>query len=152
MRRCWLVVVCAIVLASHIAYAADAEFANLDVRVNGVRNNKGEVGVALFNSPLGYPIHIEHAYQNEWVPLHEGQQGVEVTFEGLPAGDYAVSVVHDENGTRQLERTGLGFPKEGVGFSNGQKVKLSATKFSKSKFVLAKGENKAIIIQLDYRE
>ena len=152
MRRVAILMGLALLVVSRVALADDADGATLDVRVEGIRSNKGEVGVALFHSPLGYPIHIEHAYQNEWAPLQDSPQAVAVTFEGLPAGDYAVSVVHDENGTRMLERSGLGFPKEGVGFSNDQKVKLSAPKFGKSKFPLAAGERKAIVIRLDYRE
>lgn len=50
-----------------------------------------------------------------------------------------------------MDRSTLGFPKEGVGFSNDQKVVLSAPKFHKAKFLLQEGENKEIIIQLDYR-
>ena len=140
-----------VVLCSQFAQAQEADFANLEVRVEGIRDHPGEVGVALFNSPKGYPVHIEHAYETEWVPLHEGQQTADVVFEGVPFGEYAVSVLHDENGNRKLERSTLGFPREGVGFSNDQKVVLSAPSFSKSKFPLSEAGNKRIVIKLDYR-
>ena len=100
----------------------------------------------------GYPTHLQHAYEAEWVELRKGQKAIEVEFEGIPFGEYAVSVFHDENGNRRLERSMLGFPEEGVGFSNDQKVKLSAPKFKKSKFKLSEGKNKKIVINLDYRE
>ena len=124
----------------------------LTVRVEGIAHRKGEVGVALFNNKLGYPVHIEHAYENEWVELKEGQENLEVVFDTIPPGEYAISVMHDENGNRMLERSTMGFPKEGVGFSNDQRVVLSAPKFAKAKFNLSEGEQKKILIKLEYRK
>lgn len=131
--------------------ASSADYARVEVRVEGIRNQQGLLGVALFSGVKGYPVHIEHAYEVEWIELKGKGSAVAAVFDGIPAGEYAVSVVHDENATKKLERTGFGFPKEGVGFSNGQKVKMSAPKFEKSKFSVANGEHKKMVIQLDYR-
>ena len=138
--------------ASGLAQAEDGDFANIKVRVEGIRDNKGEIGVALFNSPKGYPTHLEHAYEPKWLSLAEGPKAVDVVFEGIPFGDYAVSVLHDENGNRKLERSTLGFPEEGVGFSNDQKVKLSAPSFKASKFSISNSTDIQMVIKLDYRE
>lgn len=124
----------------------------LEVTVSGIQKPAGEVGVAVFSGPTGFPSHLEHSYEVEWTRLESGMSTVTATFESLPPGDYAVSVLHDENGNRQLERSGLGFPKEGVAFSNDQKVKLSAPKFKKCQFPLAAGEHKKIAVQLEYRD
>lgn len=133
--------------------AAEDVGATLSVRVEAVRSHKkGEVGIALFENKKGFPTHIEHSYEPAWIPVEGETAAVDHTFEGLPAGDYAVSVVHDENGNRKLERSTLGFPKEGVAFSNDQKVKLSAPDFEDCSFDLAEGENKKIVLRLDYRE
>ena len=88
----------------------------------------------------------------EWVPLKQGQNTVEVVFDTIPPGEYAVSVVHDTNGNRLVDRSRMGFPKEGVGFSNNQKVTLRAPRFDNAKMLLSAGENKKIVIQLDYRD
>ena len=141
----WLVV-------SGASLAQEVDYANLAVRVESIRNNTGEIGVALFRSPKGYPTHTEHAYEAQWIGVPEGTNVVEVVFEGVPFGDYAVSVLHDENGNRKLERSTLGFPKEGVGFSNDQTVKLSAPSFKASKLTLAKAGDIKIVIRLEYRE
>ena len=45
----------------------------------------------------------------------------------------------------------MGFPREGVAFSNGQKVTLRAPRFKKSKIKLAESETKRISIPMDYR-
>ena len=149
MRGAWLGFV--MIVVTGLAHAADPDFSTLTVRVEGIRNHPGEVGVALFQNPKGYPTHLEHAYQLEWVPLQTGQTTVEVVFEGVPFGEYAVSVLHDENGNRVLEQSTLGFPKEGVGFSNGQRVTFSAPKFSHAKFPLT-APQQHLVIPLEYRD
>ena len=124
----------------------------LEVRVEGIHNSQGMLGVAVFNQRTGYPVRLEHQYEGEWVQLKPGMEATDVTFDALPAGEYAISVVHDENSNGVMDKTTLGFPTEGVGFSNDCKVKLSAPKYDKCKFPLAKGERKKIVIQLDYRK
>lgn len=139
--------------SSSFAHAQEVDYAALEVRVEGIQHQKrGEVGVALFNSPKGYPAHTEHSYDAKWVPVQAGQQSVHVAFEGVPFGEYAVSVLHDENGNRKLERSPLGFPKEGVGFSNDQKVILSAPSFKASKLTLSEPDPRKLTITLDYRD
>lgn len=54
------------------------------------------------------------------------------------------------SGKRKLNRTAVGFPKEGVGFSNDQKVTIKAPGFKKSSFEFQLGEKKRIAIKLDY--
>jgi len=140
-----------ILIFPQAAQAEKIDYGNIEVRVEGIRNGIGEVGVALFSNPKGYPTHLEHAYETEWVKSKAGRETINVIFEGIPFGEYAVSVVHDESGNRKVDRSTLGFPKEGVGFSNKQRVKLSAPKFRKSKFPFSNGENEKLVIQLDYR-
>jgi len=135
-----------------VAQAQEVEIASLEVRVEGIKDQKGEIGVALFNHKLGYPTHLEHAYEAEWVSLQEGQKTADVVFDTIPPGEYAISVVHDTNGNRLVDRSRLGFPKEGVGFSNDQKVTLRAPRFENAKMALSAGENKKIVIKLDYRD
>ena len=133
--------------------ASKEDSATLQVRVEAIKSEKeGEIGVAIFENKKGFPTHIEYAYEPAWISLQKGMEAVDHVFEGLPSGDWAVSVVHDENGNRKLDRSTLGFPKEGVGFSNGQKVKLSSPDFDDCQFTLSEGEQKKITIRLDYRD
>ena len=134
------------------AQEAVIDSTTLEVRVEGIRNDKGEIGVALFNNPTGYPTLLQNAYNIQWVSLKEGPKAVDVRFEGVPLGDYAVSVIHDENVNGMLETGASGFPMEGVGFSNNQKVVMSAPSFNASKFSLSKAEPMKMTIQLEYRQ
>ena len=122
----------------------------LEVRVEGINHQAGEIGVAAFSSAAGFPIHLENSYEVQWKKLQAGQQTIDFVFDNLPPGDYAISVVHDTNGNRLVDRSTLGFPKEGVGFSNNQKVVLSSPSFKKCQFTLTAGERKKLSVQLGY--
>ncbi len=146
-----LLALCLLSLLS-FAQARNVEIPRLEVRVERIKDVKGEIGVALWNSKLGYPNHLEHAYEAEWIPVKEGESVVAAVFDTMPAGEYAVSVVHDTNENRKVDRGFFGFPKKGVDFSNDQKVVMSAPRYDKSKFPLVAGDNKIIVIKLDYRD
>ena len=132
-----------------LAQAEDIDYTNLTVRVEGISKAVGTIGVSLFNSPKGYPTRIEHAYESQWIELEAGQMSIDGEFEGIPFGKYAVSVVHDENGNKRLDMGPMGFPTEGVGFSNGQKIVMSVPKFSNSSVSLTEISH-SIVIKLDY--
>ncbi len=58
-----------------------------------------------------------------------------VTFDALPVGDYAVAVIHDENGNRKLD-TMMGIPREGFGFSRNPAIGFGPPKFAAARFTL----------------
>ena len=152
MFRIFSVMILSLALFLSFALARDVKIPRLEVRVEGIKHIKGEIGVALWDSKLGYPTHLEHAYEASWIKVNGEEKTVATVFDTMPAGEYAVSVVHDTNQNRKVDRSFFGFPKEGVGFSNDQKVVMSAPRYHKSKFALAPGENKTIVIKLEYRE
>lgn len=123
----------------------------LEVRVEGIRNLGGEIGAAVFNKGVGYPIHVDKAYEAQWL-AQKGRTEAVFVFDSLPGGEYAVSVVHDEDGARRVEKTESGFPKEGVGFSNNQTMVLRAPRFSEAKFLLSEGKKEVVLIRLDYSQ
>ena len=44
-------------------------------------------------------------------------------------GVYAIAVYHDEDGNRRINRSGIGMPQEGFGFSNNPRTLLSVPSF-----------------------
>jgi uncharacterized protein (DUF2141 family) len=61
----------------------------------------------------------------------------------LPAGEYAVQVLHDENDNGKLDTNFMGMPTEGYGFSNNPQV-MRRAHFDEAKFPL--GEAAASIV------
>ena len=53
----------------------------------------------------------------------------EVVVRGIEPGVYAVQAFHDENDNFDLDRTLLGMPKEGMGFSNDAPMRFGPPQF-----------------------
>jgi len=114
------------------------ELHTLTVAVEGVSNSKGVVGVLVFNSAAGWPEEFSAALRAKSAPAHPGV--TEITIPGLPAGDYAVVVLHDENENKKLDRGPLGIPIEQWGMSNNPSYSLSAPSFHSARFRLENDE------------
>ena len=85
----------------------------LQVTVTNIKGQKGNIIVGIFDSDENFlkkPIDgkMEKATGDS----------ITVVFENLKPGKYAVSVLHDANKNKDLDRNKLGIPKEGFGFSN----------------------------------
>ena len=63
-------------------------------------------------------------------------QSCTVTFKDVPAGTYAVSYIHDENGNGKMDTNFMGIPKEGYGCSNNAKGFMGPPKWEDAKFEL----------------
>jgi uncharacterized protein (DUF2141 family) len=96
----------------------------LQVNVSNVRSSRGHVHVAI--CPQALFLKDECIYK-AIVPAKQGQTVAVVS--GLPAGTYAAQVYFDENDNDTLDRTWIGIPEEGVGFSNNPSFMFRAPTF-----------------------
>lgn len=98
------------------AYADDNETFSLTVKVNELRNSKGEVQFALYNKDGTIPDKkFKHYFRKQNGKINEGS--AYATFNDLPKGRYAVNILHDENMNGKIDK-GFILPVEGVGFTN----------------------------------
>jgi len=104
----------------------------LKLVVNGVKNTRGFIGVLVFNSSARWPEDVSSAFTSEAVPAQAPETVLEV--HNLPAGEYAVVVLHDENLNKKLDRNWLGKPKEQWGMSNNPHFTYSAPSFGSARF------------------
>ena len=90
-------------LALRTAPRADdaSKAAGIKVEVSGMRNDNGKLGCSLFNGPEGFPRDGSKVFRHAWAPIKNGRG--ECFFAGVPAGDYAVTVFHDENGNGKFD-------------------------------------------------
>ena len=88
----------------------------LNVVVDGVRNSNGLVAVTLYaDDPSKFLVKRGSLY----VGRVDAQSGTTRACIFVPrTGVYALALYHDENANRSFDRTGIGFPAEGFGFSN----------------------------------
>ena len=59
---------------------------------------------------------------------------VKVIFENLKPGKYAISVLHDTNNNKDMDRNKLGIPKEGFGFSNNVTGAMGPPSFERAQY------------------
>jgi uncharacterized protein (DUF2141 family) len=105
----------------------------IHVKVLGIRNSKGTIACALFESPGGFPVDYLHSATNIMVIKIRDRQA-RCDFEDMPKGTYALAVVHDENMNGKLDTNFLGIPTEGYGFSNDATGAIGAPSFSAASF------------------
>lgn len=119
---------------------------NLNVEVDGLNNQKGEICFKLFSGSQGFPYSNENALKRQCVKITDNS--LTIALKNLPSSSYAVSIFHDLNGDRKLNRNSLGMPTEGYGFSNNPIVRNSPPKYEECLFLVA--GNTSIKITMKY--
>ncbi|MCK5360248.1 MAG: DUF2141 domain-containing protein [Gammaproteobacteria bacterium] len=128
------------------AYANDNETFSLTVKVDELRNSKGEVQFALYNKDGTIPDKkFKHYFRKQNGKINEGS--AYTVFNDLPKGRYAVNILHDENLNGKIDK-GFILPVEGVGFSNYATVGPgNRPKFLKASFEIISDTEKLIKIK-----
>jgi uncharacterized protein (DUF2141 family) len=119
----------------------------LVIEIEGLRTAAGQVNVSLFGGPDGFPQDTSAVVESETVQL-TGTRALVVRFENLRYGDYAIAILHDENGNGVMDTGFLGIPSEGFGFSNNPRTGFGAPSFETCKFRLDRPE---VALQLQIR-
>jgi uncharacterized protein (DUF2141 family) len=117
------------------------------VTVSGVRSRAGSLRAKLVRSGEGFPGSDEHVVAKQRRAIEGGS--VRFVFEGVPYGDYAVVCLHDEDDDASLDRTRIGLPAEGVGFSSGARVRFGPPGFEEARFELL-GPALELAIEMQY--
>ncbi|ADR22671.1 hypothetical protein MATR_34830 [Marivirga tractuosa] len=120
---------------------------SLTIRVKNLRNDKGEVQIALYNKNGSIP---DENYKNYYKIL-KGKivnASSTITFNNIPSGKYAVNILHDENKNGKIDK-GFILPIEGFGFSNFQSISFkNKPTFSKASFTV--NEDKSMSVKVIY--
>lgn len=124
----------ALTLALPLLGAGSPALTEVSVVVTGLRNAKGQVLACLTAQPKGFPdCRKDPAAKQAIVPA---ATTVRIDFGPVPAGRYAISLIHDENANRKLDLAVM-VPKEGYGFSRDAPVTMGPPKFDKAAFDVA---------------
>ena len=124
------------------ALASQSQAADLTVTIDRIDKVQGTLMISLFDS--------REAYQQDGKPFWAAKhavvdKSVSFTLHGVPAGDYAAKVFHDENDNGSMDSNVLGIPSEGYGFSNNG-GRFGPSSYEDAKFALQ--DQGAISIQL----
>lgn len=102
---------------------------SLTLRIVGLDDDDGELLVGLYDSAKGFKS--ENDIMGRTVPVNAKTESV--TFNGIPAGEYAIKVFHDQDSDGKLD-TSFGIPSEPYGFSNNASDPFSAPEWEETKF------------------
>ncbi|MFT4735110.1 MAG: hypothetical protein ACI9K1_002069 [Arcticibacterium sp.] len=95
--------------------ASKPETVTITISIEGIRNSRGTIGVALHNEASKFPD--GEAFISKEISL-SSSGSIEVVFENVPAGNYAIAIMHDENNSGEIDFNEYGMPLEGFCFSN----------------------------------
>ncbi len=114
------------------APVAAAESASLSIRLSGFNSADGQVLIAVYRGEDGFLVTPSKAWKFISTTITDGRASVSV--KDVPPGDYAIGVIHDENGNNKLDTSWIGIPREGIGTSNNAKGRMGPPKYRDAKF------------------
>ncbi|MBW4616929.1 MAG: DUF2141 domain-containing protein [Desmonostoc vinosum HA7617-LM4] len=143
---------CHLLLAmlTSISFAKTAnarETATLSIVVDGIRHQKGEICFRIYAGEQGFPLNNTSEVQSGCAKITGSS--IKKEFLGLQPGAYAVAVVDDQNGDRQLNRDLFGIPQEGFGLSQNPviSIRTGIPKFKDASFVLKQDTKISIVMK-----
>lgn len=104
---------CGLLAATFLSGAAAAH--TLTIQIDHISEQSGKLHVAVYADENSYD-QGKNAVAAQIKPVTANSH--QLVFTDLPAGQYAVKLMHDANDNGSLDRNLIGIPSEGYGFSN----------------------------------
>jgi uncharacterized protein (DUF2141 family) len=126
--------------------ATVAQKSILTVSATGLRNDKGQVLIQLWNAPDGFPTKGEKGFKLVAIDANKAVNGTVSVYFDVTPGTYAVSTLHDENKNNKMDTNALGIPKEGYGASNNIAPHFHPPSFDQVKFQVSAPAEKISVV------
>jgi uncharacterized protein (DUF2141 family) len=118
---------------------------NLNITIANIKGTDGELVFGLYNNKESFPL-LDKQYRLLSTVVKDFT-GI-FTIKDLPKGEYALAIFHDQNSDNICNTNFLGIPKEGYGFTNNFRPKISKPAFSDCKIYL--NSDTSLTIKLIY--
>lgn len=142
----FLMILMMVFMLSSLSFAQSEK---IIIEVEGLRNPTGNIEWYLFHQADGFPRKRERALKKQIIAIRANQP-IRIEMDSLVAGEYALSLLHDENGNGKIDKNFIGMPKEGMGASNNPKSTFGPPNFEQAKFSLESGKTKYLKIKMTY--
>lgn len=115
---------------------------DLHLVLTGLRSSKGTARLCLWRDGTSFP----NCRKGQDIRMEDAPAApvVRLDLSGLRPGAYAVSVIHDENDNRKLDKNLIGIPTEGVGFSRNPTIVFGPPSFKAARFDATTGTTQEI--------
>ena len=123
--------------------ATDLDTFSITVDVSEFRNSDGMAQITLYDKEEDFLSDDSETARVERVEI-DGKKAT-VTFEGVAPGQYAVALMHDEDGDGEMKTNLIGIPKEGIGMSNDARPKFGPPKWKDAVFTV---DNKDVALTI----
>lgn len=120
-------------LLSLVGAATQAQSHPVTVTIQDDRMTDGTILLAIFRAAEGFPTQQDKAFRRIVVPIKGGIARQRLQ---LPAGRYAIAIVHDRNGNDKIDYNLIRVPTEGYGFSQVPDPGLQVPSFDRCAFVV----------------
>ena len=147
MTRLYFIFLAVLLSANMKAQNQKAETGILNLEIVNIKNNEGVILISLYNRSEGFPGQSDNALLLREYKIENNT--VSCAFKNLPFGEYAVSILHDEDSDGEMNTNFVGIPKEGVGVSNDAVRTFGPPRYEDAKFVL-KSDQHTITIKMHY--
>ena len=125
-----------------------AQSSVITVEMVGFRSDRGRALVGLFDSPKGFPDKGRSAVT--WIAVQIRNRKAHTRFPGLPAGTYAIGVLHDEDGDHKMKTGLFGIPREGYGTSRDARGRFGPPRFDDARLSVGSGQTLHAQIRIIY--
>lgn len=120
----------------------------ITVDLTGLRNKTGMVYVCMTAKPKAFPKGCD-TDPDRRVAAIKASDGGPLILRDVPAGRYAISVLHDENSNKKMDMT-LFLPKEGYAFSRDAPVRMAPPRFDAAVFEVLPGTPVRMTLKVRY--
>jgi uncharacterized protein (DUF2141 family) len=118
--------------------ATSPSTATLDVSIGGLRSLKGNVLICLTAAPRYFPNCDKDPSAHKLTVTAANAN--HISFADVAPGNYALALVHDENGNGKLD-TRLIIPREGFGFSRNPAIAFGPPSFGSAQFAVGTADS-----------
>lgn len=132
MKNILFICIVSLIIGLHTTSAQEKINPDIEITINNIKNNKGTLLIGLYKEPTNF---LKTPFRYEKVKPVKGS--VKAVFKNVMPGEYAISLIHDENNNGEMDKNMLGAPKEAYGVSNNAKNTFSAPDWSDAKFTVA---------------
>lgn len=108
---------------------------DVSIRVEGLRSTKGQVLACLTAVPRSFPMCKDGKQARSRLAIPAGQAST-IDFGPIEKGNYAIAILHDENGNGKVDQV-LMVPREGFGFSRNPVVRTGPPAFESAAFAVS---------------
>ena len=108
---------------------AQSQNGSIDLTISDVPSQQGQLIIKLYHSEQNYR---KTTFRREVIDIADNP--IHLTFDSIPYGEYAISVIHDKNSNNKMDLHWFGMPSEDAASSNDAKGFMGPPKFKDAKF------------------